>query len=213
VTGTIWTKKSTFVSRGIAIEYEMKQRFLKSGKWGPYFAFLYRRDSLERVGGFDEELFQSEDKDLFERVRSAGYKIGLVDGFNWFHLYPQDARSLISRSYRAGKQRVVFLFKKKMYGELFKRTAGLWAIAIMLLASVLVPNAALVSVIILLAGYCYRAIRAVMQGRGKGKLTDMILLPTVSALRYLSSAVGYAKGSAVYMTRKTRGLKTAWSDL
>jgi len=65
--------KNTFVSRGLALEFEMKQRFLKSGKWKPYFAFVYTRRAIEQVGGFDEKLFQGEDKDLFGRVKAQGF--------------------------------------------------------------------------------------------------------------------------------------------
>jgi len=213
VTGTIWIRKNTFVSRGIALEYEIKQRFLKSGKWGPYFAFLYRKEAVEQVGGFDEELFQSEDKDLFKRVKKAGYQIGLVTGFNWFHLYPQDVRSLISRSYRAGKQRVVYLFGRRMHREFLKRTTGLWGLVALFVASLFFPLVVLATFALLAVLYWYKAIRSLMNGGGKGRLSDELLLPLVSAIRYLSSAMGYTKGSVVYMKRRIRGLSTSWSDL
>lgn len=213
VTGTIWIKKSTFVSRGIALEYEIKQRYLKNGKWKPYFAFLYRQSALQLVGGFDEDLFQSEDKDLFERVKGAGFRVGLVDGFNWVHLYPQDVRSLILRGYRGGKQRVAYLVKKQRYLELLKRTLGLWVLTL------LVPFAFVSALALLLlstgvvAVYLYKLRQITSIANGKGSMRDRLLLPAVSAIRYLSTAVGYTKGSFTYATRRLRGLPTTWSDL
>ena len=213
VTGTIWVKKNTFVSRGIALEYEMKQRYLKEGKWKPYFAFLYRKDAVLRVGGFDEELFQSEDKDLFGRVKSSGYRIGLVDGFNWIHLYPQDVRSLVVRGYRGGKQRVVFLAKKRMYGELLRRTVGLWGLVALIILSMYSSLVALGTLVCLILGYVAKSVQTISQAWGKGKRRDMLLLPLVSVIRYLATAVGYTKGSFTYAIRKGRRLKTSWSDL
>jgi glycosyltransferase involved in cell wall biosynthesis len=212
--GTIWLRKSTFVSRGIALEFEIKQRFLRSGKWRPYFAFFYRREAVEKVGGFDEELFQSEDKDLFHRVKSAGYSIGLVDDFTWSHLYPQDLRSLAARSYRGGRQRVVYIFKKRMYGELLRRTAGLWCLGLLIVLSALSLPAALLTAGILVASYSYKAYFTLRNAwGGTGRLVDMLLFPVVSAVRYLSGAVGYSKGTAVYVLRQMAGKKTTWSDV
>ncbi len=213
VTGTIWIKKSTFVSRGIALEYEMKQRFLKSGKWKPYFAFLYRREALELVGGFDEALFQSEDKDLFERVKASGYSVGLVDGFNWVHLYPQDVRTLVLRGYRGGKQRVVYLVKKRQYAELVKRTAGLFALILAVALSFFSPTVQLLLITVLAITYAYRLRQVMSNAHGKGRITDKLLLPAVSAIRYFSTAIGYIKGSLVYAARALRGLPISWSDL
>jgi len=213
VTGTNWIQKNTFVSRGIALEYEMKQRFLKTGKWKPYFAFVYTKSAIDKVGGYDEKLFQGEDKDLFNRVKGAGFSIGLVRGFSWFHRYPQDVRSLVSRSYRGGKQRVVYVVKRKMYGEVAKRTAGLWGLAIVVALSPFIPGGLLLLGAILALVYSYKLSFDLRNGWGKGRLSDLLLLPVVSAVRYLATAVGYSKGSFVYLLRRMRHLETTWADV
>jgi cellulose synthase/poly-beta-1,6-N-acetylglucosamine synthase-like glycosyltransferase len=213
VTGTNWIVKNTFVSRGIALEYEMKQRFLNSGKWKPYFAFVYTRKAIEQVGGYDEKLFQGEDKDLFNRVKNAGFRIGLVKGFSWFHRYPQDLRSLMSRSYRGGKQRVVYVAKRKMYGELLRRTVGLWGLIILVAISPFVPEGYLLLVSVIALAYSYKLALDVRDGWGKGKLFDLLTLPVVSAVRYLTTAGGYSKGSLVYTLRRARHLETGWADV
>ena len=213
VTGTIWIQKSTFVSRGIGLEFEMKQRFLETGKWKPYFAFLYARRAIEEVGVFDERLFQGEDKDLFHRVKDAGYEIGLVRGFNWFHLYPQDVRMLVSRSYRGGKQRVVYVVKRRMYGELVKRTVGLWAILTLILISPFFSWSLPLLVAVLVSAYAYKLFLDLTRGWQKSNFADLFLLPALSAIRYLSIAVGYSKGSLVYVLRRMRRLSTGWADV
>jgi glycosyltransferase involved in cell wall biosynthesis len=213
VTGTNWIQKSTFVSRGIALEYEMKQRFLQTGKWKPYFGFVFTRKAIELVGGYDENLFQGEDKDLFNRVKSAGFRIGLVRGFSWFHRYPQDLRSLMSRSYRGGKQRVVYVVKRKMYGELLKRIAGLWALIILVPLAPFVSEGFLLLAFVLALTYCYKLLFDLRNGWGKGRFSDLLLLPIVSAVRYLTTAVGYSKGSFAYLLRRVRHLETSWADV
>jgi cellulose synthase/poly-beta-1,6-N-acetylglucosamine synthase-like glycosyltransferase len=213
VTGTNWIQKDTFVSRGIALEYEMKQRFLKTGKWKPYFAFVYTRSAIEQVGGYDEKLFQGEDKDLFNRVKAAGFRIGLVQGFSWLHRYPQDLSSLMSRSYRGGKQRVVYVVKRKMYGEVAKRTAGLWGLVILVVVSPFLPGGFPLLAAILALLYSYKLLFDLRNGWGKGRLSDLLLLPVVSAVRYLTTAAGYSKGSFVYILRRMRHFETSWADL
>ena len=213
VTGTNWIQKNTFVSRGIALEYEMKQRFLQTGKWKPYFAFVFTRKAIEQVGGYDENLFQSEDKDLFNRVKSAGFRIGLVRGFSWYHRYPQDLRSLMSRGYRGGKQRVVYVVKRRMYGELLKRTMGLWALLVLVALAPLAPEGFLLLASVLALGYCYKLLFDLRNGWGKGKFSDLLLLPLVSAVRYLTTGAGYSKGSFVYLFRRVRHLETGWTDV
>jgi glycosyltransferase involved in cell wall biosynthesis len=213
VSGTNWIQKSTFVSRGIALEYEMKQGFLKTGKWKPYFAFVYTRRAIEQVGGYDERLFQGEDKDLFNRVKGAGFSIGLVRGFSWFHRYPQDLRSLMARSYRGGKQRVVYVVKRGMYAEVLKRTAGLWGLLILLVSAPFAPEGYLLLASVLAVGYCYKLQFDLRNGLGKGNFSDLLLLPVVSAVRYLTTAVGYSKGSFVYLLRRVRHLETGWADV
>jgi len=213
VTGTNWILKNTFVSRGIALEYEMKQRFLKTGKWKPYFAFVYTRKAIEQVGGYDERLFQGEDKDLFNRVKSAGFSIGLVRGFSWYHRYPQDLGSLVSRSYRGGKQRVVYVVKRRMYGEVLKRTAGLWGLVLLIALSPFLPGGLLLLASTLAVVYTYKLIFDLRNGWRKGRLSDLLLLPFVSAVRYLTTAVGYSKGSFVYLLRSMRHFETNWADV
>jgi cellulose synthase/poly-beta-1,6-N-acetylglucosamine synthase-like glycosyltransferase len=213
VTGSNWIQKNTFVSRGIALEYEMKQKFLNSGKWKPYFAFVYTKKAIEQVGGFDETLFQGEDKDLFNRVKGAGFHIGLVRGFRWFHRYPQDLRSLVSRSYRGGKQRVVYVAKRRMYGEVIRRTAGLWGLVILVGLSPFLSNGFLLVAIVLTLVYFYKLLFGLKNGWGRGRFSDFLLLPVVSAVRYLTTAVGYSKGLFVYMFRRILGLQTTWANM
>jgi len=51
-------------------------------------AFMTRRDILDRVGGFDEDLFiYGDDADLSLRVRLAGWKVIYVPGALVFHKY------------------------------------------------------------------------------------------------------------------------------
>ncbi|GIF42189.1 glycosyl transferase family 2 [Actinoplanes xinjiangensis] len=55
-----------------------------------------RRDVYEKLGGHDERMIFSEDKDLDLRVRAAGYRVGRTRGF----LYHNEGRLRLSRTLR-----------------------------------------------------------------------------------------------------------------
>ncbi|MEV4279441.1 glycosyltransferase family 2 protein [Actinoplanes xinjiangensis] len=55
-----------------------------------------RRDVYEKLGGHDERMIFSEDKDLDLRVRAAGYRVGRTRGF----LFHNEGRLRLSRTLR-----------------------------------------------------------------------------------------------------------------
>lgn len=77
----------------------------------PDWAWVYRRELVEKVGGFDENLSQAEDKDLCARVKALGMGIAYVSGINWYHRKPKSFVHLLAKEYRAGKRRVFYELK------------------------------------------------------------------------------------------------------
>jgi len=60
----------------------------KSGptRWLPAGNMVVRRVAFEKVGGFDETLETSEDVDLCDRIRDAGFKVLRDDGVRAIHM-------------------------------------------------------------------------------------------------------------------------------
>ena len=81
----------------------------------PDWAWVYRRECLEEVGGFDEGLSQAEDKDLCARVKASGHRINYVGGVNWYHRKPESFSSLLIKEYKGGRRRIVFEAKRRQY--------------------------------------------------------------------------------------------------
>lgn len=65
----------SFVAK--AWDAHMENRRAKVGEidWVPSGNLIMRRQVFEKIGGFNEFLFTSEDVDICERIRKAGYKI------------------------------------------------------------------------------------------------------------------------------------------
>jgi len=213
VTGGIWIVQNTVVSRCIEIEYAIKQRLISQGKLGPYFAYVYTREALSRVGGYDESLFQGEDKDVFFRVKEAGFRAALVPGLNWFHLYPQNWTSLVKRSYRGGRTRILYVVKRRRLNEYARSTGLFWVALVLAVIGFFQPIFWAILAVGFVAGYVYRLVRGFHLGSGAGSPRDLFALPLVSFVRYFATALGYVRGTLVYLARKILGKAITWSDL
>lgn len=70
-------------------------------------SLIARRDVLEQVGGFNDELGAAEDDDLSTRVREAGYCLILAPGCNVVHLgYPDSLAGIFRRQLWHGRSQL-----------------------------------------------------------------------------------------------------------
>lgn len=213
VTGGIWIVKDTVVSRCTKIEYAIKQRLIAKRKLGPYFAYVYTKEALSKAGGYDESLFQGEDKDVFHRVTEAGFKVALVPGLNWYHIYPQDWTSLVKRCYRGGRTRLLYVVKQHRLGEYARSTGLFWVTVALTAGGFIDPAAWEILGLGFAAGYLYKVVQVFQRGVGTGAVGDLLALPMVSFVRYFATSVGYLKGTIIYIARRGLGKSTVWSDL
>lgn len=80
-------EQSMFGSSMASYRRSQKKQYVKS-----LFHGAYRREVLEKVGGFDEQLGRTEDNEFHYRIRKAGYKICYSPGIISY----QHARSTLS---------------------------------------------------------------------------------------------------------------------
>lgn len=126
VTGASLTDGSGLTSGCLQVYSLIQRKLQERDGWRPSWAWVYRRTVLEEVGGFDEQLSQSEDKDLFIRVANRGYRAGLVGGVNWFHRRPSSFISYLRKSYEGGDRMLNFHLKHGSLGPVVRATLTLW---------------------------------------------------------------------------------------
>ena len=161
----------------------------------PDWAWVYRRECLEEIGGFDESLSQAEDKDLCARVRAKGHRISYVGGINWYHRKPESLSSLLVKEYKGGRRRIVFEAKRRQY-----LTASVSMIPIIYIALCLVAILYLgllySAVLLVLGGFAY-SILAISSHRFSPEPTDLLaFMPVIVAVRIVQS-VGAVHGIAL----------------
>jgi cellulose synthase/poly-beta-1,6-N-acetylglucosamine synthase-like glycosyltransferase len=70
------------------------------------FNVVYRREALERVGGFDERFLKAQDAELSFRVMAAGYTLRFELGSRVKHYHPTRWRSYLRTQRQQGYWRV-----------------------------------------------------------------------------------------------------------
>lgn len=195
LTGLVWVVKSTFASECIDVEKRIHLKSLETEKIKPFYAWVYRKKVIESVGMFDENLFQAEDKDLFLRVKKAGYSVGLIKGVNWRHVRKQDTKDFLKRTYEGGKTRIRFLLKHRKISELFKRVGLFWFFILTLPLIFVFPFFFYVAFSSALLVIAYKWFTTVRNGwncvRKKRYLFAIVVF---FILRYVATAIGYTHG-------------------
>jgi len=214
LTGAPWIVKPTLVTECIDVENKIQRKLLASGKMQAFYAWVFRKKAIEAVGGFDERLFQGEDRDVFLRVKREGYSIGLITGINWRHKRDQTLWDFSKRNYRGAKTRILYLLKHNRIWELFRSISLLWFVAFTLPLVWFFPPLVYLIIIALFLPMIFKLVFVVRFGQDvvqyKGYL---FLVPFFSLLRYMTSAVGYTYGLLIVFFRKTRGKTIDWSSI
>lgn len=193
LTGAPWITKSTFVTRCIDVENRIQRKLLREGKMAPFYSWVFTKKALEKVGGFDERLFQGEDKDVFRRIKKEGYSIGLVTGINWRHKRDQRLWEFLKRSYGGAKTRIIFLMKHHKIREFVRAVGLLWFIVVLGFFGVAWSHVFYyIAVLSICVALIYKIISVSRLGWGCVKDKKIFFfLPFFSLLRYLSNAIGY----------------------
>jgi len=137
----------------------------QSGKQ-PDWAWVYKIECLTATGGFDESLSQAEDKEFCGRVKQAGFAIAYVSGVNWYRRKAQTFREFVGKEYLAGRRRVFYYAKKRVYRPIAKGLAPV-ALLISLVALGLIegPTLAAVGALLALALYVVASVSKVRGSR------------------------------------------------
>lgn len=204
-TGSIWKVRSTFVTECIAVESTIKRNLFKEGKLKPFYAWVYRKEAIEAIGSFDERLSQAEDKDLFLRVKNAGYSIGLITGINWRHRRGQDTWTYLKRCYIGGEARILYILKHQRIMELLKNVGPLWLLVLALLFAIFSPLPFYAILFVASLFMVYKLLSTLKTSWNYVKKKRyLFLLPVFSAMRYTAAAVGYTQGLVSIIFKKLK---------
>lgn len=168
---------------------------------GPTWAWVYRRECIAEVRGFDEGLAQAEDKDLCARVKKAGYRIAYVGGVNWYRRKPEKVRSFVKKEYQGGKRRVVYELKNSDYHSLLTNLAPAVYLIVALASAPLLG--AVYSLLILFAGLA--AYGLIFIGRRSGNQRSgklLLVFLTLGLLGRIASSIGGLYGLFIIGLRR-----------
>lgn len=198
LTGAPMTSRVTLATECIEIENKLQHRLLNEGKIKPFYAWVFRKEAFLSVGGFDESLFQGEDKDLFRRFGDAGQKISWIPGVHWWHKRDQTTWTLARKWISRGRSRVRFVLKHAMMRDLAKTVLPLFLTiaGIVLLFVYPLIGAALLTIVGL--AFLAKSLRVTVKTWGEVKTRRAFLgYPFFIAVRNFSTCVGYIVGMAI----------------
>lgn len=195
LTGGPLKLRSTIATECIEIENAVQHKMLAAGKIKPFYAWVFRREPLVKIGGFDERLFQGEDKDVFRRFQNAGNAVALVPGINWRHKRDQTTWQLARKWFRRGKSRVLYVLKHGLVKDLLRTLVPLWVLLIGVYYLFFFPIVGQTLIALVFALFIAFGIQ-----RGKiawGTLSNrryLLVYPFFLMIRNFSSALGYMWG-------------------
>lgn len=91
------------------------EREIVLSNYKPKSAWVYKKEVLEEIGGFDEGLSAAEEVDLAIRIKQAGYSIEFVEEALWWHEPPKSLLRLLVRSFDHERRRLRFYKKYPRY--------------------------------------------------------------------------------------------------
>lgn len=161
LTGAPLKLRHTLAVECIDVENKVQHRLLNEGKIRPFYAWFYRRPAILSVGGFDEKLFQGEDKDLFRRFEGAGYTVGWIPGIHWWHKRDQTLPELAGKWFSRGRMRLLYLLKHRLFGEILRTLTPLWLTIVGILIALAVPLLGLGIIVVVAAAILLHSLKNV----------------------------------------------------
>jgi glycosyltransferase involved in cell wall biosynthesis len=214
LTGAPLKLRHTLAVECIDVENKVQHRLLNEGKIRPFYAWVYRRQAISSVGGFDEKLFQGEDKDLFRRFEGAGYKVGWIPGVHWWHRRDQTLQELAAKWFSRGRMRLLYSLKHRLFGEITRTLAPLWLAIIGVLVALVVPLLGLgIIAVVAAAVFVYSLRNVYISWPLIDRKRVYIGYPLFVFVRNFSTALGYSWALVAIAVRRLEGKEVSWSNV
>ncbi len=214
LTGAPLKLRHTLAVECIDVENKVQHRLLNEGKIRPFYAWVYRRQAILSIGGFDEKLFQGEDKDLFRRFEAAGYKVGWIPGVHWWHKRDQTLRELTGKWFSRGRMRLLYSLKHRLFGEIMRTLAPLWLTIVGILVALAVPLLGLgIIVVVAAAVFLYSLRNVYISWPLVARKRVYIGYPLFVLVRNFSTGLGYSWALVAITVRRLESKEVSWNSV
>jgi len=214
LTGAPLITRTTLATRCIDVENKVQHKLLNEGKIRPFYAWVYKKEVFSDLGGFDERLFQGEDKDLFSRLKSAGYSVAWVPGVNWRHRRDQTTFQMVQKWVTRGRSRILYALKHRQVSDIAKTLLPLWVTVIGLLTLLWFPLVGAVLLLVVVVVFIVQTARiAAISWSEVDKKSVFLGYPAFVAARNFSMAMGYSIALVKVVERKIQGREANWSNV
>ena len=198
ITGSSLVDEDSLLGRiYVEVYSRLQKEKQRASTAGLNWAWIFRREAIESVGGYDEDLDQAEDKDIFIRIRGNGGKFAVVLGDHWHHLRPSKMSTYLRKTWNGSKRRVRFSIKHNHKKEILINLAPSIAI-ILYLASAAISLTffaylTLLGLLLLSIGGAYKWIK--WSSVTAWRLTGLFVLLMI--LTRIVTSFGYLYGMAM----------------
>lgn len=214
LTGAPLITRSTLATECIDIENKVQHRLLDQGKIKPFYAWVYRRDVLLALGGFDEKLFQGEDKDLFRRLEKAHYAVAWVPGVNWRHRRDQTTPQLAKKWFARGRTRVLYAIKHRRILDILKTLAPFWFTVLGVILLIRSPLLGVIVILLVALVFVVNTLRIMrIAWPVVERKRNFLGYPIFVMTRNFSMAMGYSIALVTILARKIQGKEIAWNNI
>lgn len=214
LTGAPLKLRHTLAVECIDVENKVQHRLLNEGKIRPFYAWVYKRQAILSVGGFDEKLFQGEDKDLFRRFGGAGYKIGWIPGVHWWHKRDQTLQELSGKWFSRGRMRLLYSLKHRLFWEIMRTLTPLWLTIVGILIALAVPLLGIGIIAVVAAAVLLHSLKNVyISWPLVARKRVYIGYPLFVLVRNFSTALGYSWALVAIAVRRLQGREVSWSNV
>jgi glycosyltransferase involved in cell wall biosynthesis len=214
LTGAPLITRPTLATTCIDIENKVQHRLLEQGKIEPFYAWVFRRSVLLELGGYDERLFQGEDRDLFKRLKEANYSVAWVPGINWRHIRNQTLSQLAPKWVMRGRTRLLYLVKHRRIVDAAKSVVPFWAAVLGLILLFRLPLIGVGILLLVAALFLARTVQTMrIAWPTVEKKRSFLGYPLFILVRNFSTAVGYTFASFALLARRIQGKDISWENL
>jgi len=214
LTGAPLITRATLATRCIDVENKVQHKLLNEGKIKPFYAWVYKKEAFSRLGGFDERLFQGEDKDLFSRLKGAGYSVAWVPGVNWRHRRDQTTFQMVHKWMTRGRSRILYSLKHRQASEIGKTLLPFWATVVGLLLLIWSPLVGAILLLAVVVAFAVQSARiAAISWSEVDRKSVFMGYPAFVVARNFSMAIGYSVALVKVVERKIQGRELNWSNV
>lgn len=160
----------------------------------PFACFVYRRELIEKIGGFsDEHGHTEEDSSVGFRVKALGYKLIHQPSAKWWHRERESMRELVKQQFEWGIGHFPFFLKYRRTPFALKYWSAFFCYTIIILSLGLLFYYA-ISILFLAAALGIYCMKYAVSARKLAKMRYAALVPLMGVFKGFIHTLGFYWG-------------------